>query len=94
MATFLAKNWPFGPPHPALFYDPRTVSPGAIESLHAKCIVVDERVALIGSANFTDRGQSRNVEVGAMIEDEAFAKAPASQWRSAAAAGAFVARGG
>lgn len=90
LATFLAKNWPFGPPLPQLFYDPRTVIPTSVESLHAKCIVVDERVALIGSANFTDRGQTRNVEVGAVIEDEAFARALASQWRSAAAAGAFV----
>lgn len=90
LATFLAKNWPFGPPHPELFYDPRTVMPGSVESLHAKCIVVDERVALLGSANFTDRGQTRNVEVGAVIDDEAFARALASQWRSAAAAGAFV----
>jgi phosphatidylserine/phosphatidylglycerophosphate/cardiolipin synthase-like enzyme len=94
MATFLAKNWPFGLPRPALYYDPRTLSPTSVESLHAKCIVVDEQVALLGSANFTDRGQSRNVEVGAVIEDEAFARALASQWRSAVAAGAFVAWGG
>lgn len=91
LATFLAKDWPFGAPYPALYYDPRTVSPSSVESLHAKCIVVDERIALIGSANFTDRGQSRNVEVGAIIEDAAFAVALASQWRSATAAGAFVA---
>ena len=44
----------------------------------------------IGSANFTDRGQSRNIEVGAVIEDASFARALASQWRSATAAGVFV----
>ena len=91
LATFLAKNWPFGEPAPALYYDPRTLLPTSTESMHAKCIVVDERISLVGSANFTDRGQSRNVEVGALIEDAAFAVALASQWRSATAAGAFVA---
>jgi hypothetical protein len=94
IATFLARNWPFGPPLPELFYDPRTVVPTSLESLHAKCIVVDERVSLLGSANFTDRGQTRNVEVGAVIEDEGFARALASQWRSAVAAGVFVGMAG
>ena len=42
-------------------------------SLHAKCIVVDERYTLIGSANFTARGQTRNVEAGALIDDPRFA---------------------
>jgi phosphatidylserine/phosphatidylglycerophosphate/cardiolipin synthase-like enzyme len=49
-------------------------------SLHAKCLVVDRRRALVGSANFTDRGQSRNVEVGAIVEDAAFAGELARQW--------------
>ena len=56
LATFLAKNWPFGPPSPALYYNPRTLRPTSTESLHAKCIVVDERIALVGSANFTELG--------------------------------------
>lgn len=90
LLTFLAVNWSFGPPHPALHYDPRTLRPRSVESLHAKCIVVDERVSLIGSANFTDRGQSRNIEVGGLIEDESFARALASQWHAATAAGVFV----
>lgn len=94
LQTFLAKNWPFGRPYPTLYYDPRTAAPGSVESLHAKCIVVDDRIALLGSANFTDRGQTRNVEVGAVIEDEGFAKALARQWRAAAAAGVFVMWGG
>lgn len=90
LARFLAANWPFGAPYPVLHYDPRTLSPNSVESLHAKCIVVDEEQALIGSANFTDRGQSRNVEVGVVIEDASFARALASQWRSATAAGVFI----
>ncbi len=90
LVSFLARNWPFGPPHPVLHYDPRTLHHRSVESLHAKCIVIDERLTLIGSANFTDRGQSRNIEVGAEIEDASFARALINQWKSATAAGVFV----
>jgi len=69
VATFFAANWPFGTPHPIIYTAPRTVDPRLKESLHAKCCVVDERIAIVGSANFTDRGQSRNIEAGARIED-------------------------
>jgi len=48
---------------------------------HAKCIVVDDREALVTSANFTDRGQTRNIEVGVLIEDSRFASRLAGQWR-------------
>jgi phosphatidylserine/phosphatidylglycerophosphate/cardiolipin synthase-like enzyme len=33
-------------------------------SLHAKCVIVDRREALITSANFTDAARNRNIEVG------------------------------
>ncbi len=80
---FFADNWPFGPPRPDVYYDPRTAVPGPPwASLHAKCVVVDERVALITSANFTERGQERNVEAGVLIEDERFASSLVAQWRS------------
>jgi len=52
-----------------------------VESLHAKCVVVDARITLIGSANFTDRGQTRNIEVGVLIDDAAFARQVALQWQ-------------
>ena len=86
---FLRKNWPEleedeqGPnPKPDLYYDPRTVLRGAPwASLHAKCIVVDEERTFITSANFTARGQTRNIEVGVLIEDPAFARKLAAQWR-------------
>jgi hypothetical protein len=58
---------------------------------YTKCIVVDERRALVTSANFTKRAQTRNIEVGVLIEDEHFARALVHQWRSAAEAGVFVA---
>jgi len=87
---FLHANWPFGAPFPHLFYDPRTVTPESTTSLHAKCIVVDERRALVTSANFTSRGQSRNVEVGLLLDNVVIARRLVHQWRNAASAGSFV----
>ena len=49
-------------------------------SLHAKCIVVDGSTALVTSANFTDRGQTRNIEAGVLVRDRGFAERLASQW--------------
>ncbi len=43
--------------------------------------------ALVGSANFTDRGQTRNIEAGVLIEDEAPTRELAGQWRGLVAAG-------
>jgi phosphatidylserine/phosphatidylglycerophosphate/cardiolipin synthase-like enzyme len=86
---FLIKNWPFGSPIPRLYYDPRTIEPTSTASLHAKCIVVDDRRTLVTSANFTSRGQERNVEVGVLVESEKFARELVHQWRNAAEAGVF-----
>lgn len=79
--TFIEDNWPFGSPVPSLYYDPRTVAQGSKINLHAKCIVVDERWALVGSANFTHNAHARNIEAGVLIEDPAFASSLALQWR-------------
>jgi hypothetical protein len=90
-----AENWPFGQPRPDVYYDPRTAMPGPPwASLHAKCVVVDEHLTLIGSANFTARGQSRNIEAGVLIEDMNFAKRVAGQWRSLIEAGLVRRYGG
>ena len=89
---FLIKNWPFGAPIPRLYYDPRTIEPSSTASLHAKCIVVDDRRALVTSANFTNRGQERNVEVGVLVESQKLARELVHQWRNAAEAGVFKAR--
>jgi phosphatidylserine/phosphatidylglycerophosphate/cardiolipin synthase-like enzyme len=52
-----------------VFYDPRSLTGGetARASLHAKCVVVDGTKALIGSANFTEAAQVRNIEVGIVV---------------------------
>lgn len=70
---FIKDNWPFGAPLPELYYWPVGCAHGSHSSLHAKCIVVDARYALIGSANFTRRGHRRNLEIGVRLDDPAFA---------------------
>lgn len=41
----------------------------AVEELHSKLIVVDRRVALIGSANLSMRGIKQNYELGIIVQD-------------------------
>ena len=83
LADFIADNWPFGAPYPALYYDKRAILPPPPYSiLHAKCVVVDCERAFISSANFTMQGQERNIEVGVLLEDKLFAAHLAQQWLS------------
>lgn len=65
---FRTKHWPW-PGFPEVFYDPRSLAESTEQrsSLHAKCVVVDRRVALVTSANFTEAGQHRNIEVGVLV---------------------------
>jgi phosphatidylserine/phosphatidylglycerophosphate/cardiolipin synthase-like enzyme len=91
VSRFLSTQWPWTP-KPSVLVDPRTAAPasaGQHASMHAKCIVVDERWSLVGSANFTNRGQTRNIEVGALVDDVGLARAIASQFRAATAEGVF-----
>ena len=83
---WLRRVWPAGAPKPAIYYDPRTAIRGDVPgyewaTLHAKCVVVDDEQAFVTSANFTDRGQTRNIEAGVLITDTAFAEQLAGQWR-------------
>ena len=80
VARFFAENWPFDGPRPEVYYDPRTIAPDALASLHAKCLVVDNRWSLVSSANFTDRGLPRNLEAGGLIDDPTFASRLSEQW--------------
>jgi phosphatidylserine/phosphatidylglycerophosphate/cardiolipin synthase-like enzyme len=68
VASFYERQWPWTM-RPAIYYDARALSTGSPErtSLHAKCVVVDRRIALVTSANFTRAAQQRNIEVGVLI---------------------------
>jgi phosphatidylserine/phosphatidylglycerophosphate/cardiolipin synthase-like enzyme len=78
---FVQKDWPSGP-MPQVFYDPRSIAlpPPTPPSLHAKCVVVDDRIAFVTSANLTEAAQQRNIEAGVLIEDEMFARALRAQF--------------
>lgn len=79
-AGFLREHWPFGPPFPELYgFAPEK---GVFASLHAKCVVVDGRQVFVTSANFTDRGQTRNVEVGVLLDDARLAAVLEAQFGS------------
>jgi phosphatidylserine/phosphatidylglycerophosphate/cardiolipin synthase-like enzyme len=79
--AFFDGNWPFGPPFPELYHDPRTSGLGVYASMHATVIIVDTRWSLIGSANFTRRAQDRNLEMGVLIDAPWFARQVVQHWQ-------------
>jgi phosphatidylserine/phosphatidylglycerophosphate/cardiolipin synthase-like enzyme len=70
MQSFASNDWPGGR-LPELYHDPRALltEAGPRASLHAKCIVVDNRWSFITSANFTEAAQERNIEAGLVVDD-------------------------
>ncbi len=82
--AFLNTCWTQGTLTPELvYYRPsteRTPSGFAPYSMHAKCIIVDGSAALVGSANFSNRGRDRNLEVGALIRDHHFVQSLLAAW--------------
>jgi putative cardiolipin synthase len=54
------------------------VSSGA--SLHTKAMVVDGRIAFVGSFNLDHRSAKLNTEMGVLVRDESFARAVAAQY--------------
>ena len=70
---FKAREWP-GSRYPEVYYDARSLNLDGSKraSLHAKCVVVDERVAFVSSANFTEAAHVRNIEVGTLVHSQPF----------------------
>jgi hypothetical protein len=87
---FRTDHWPGGR-MPRVYYDPRALEPmepgKKRAAMHAKCVVVDGRYALVGSANFTEAAQQRNIEAGVLIEDPIFASSLVAQFAWLARAG-------
>ena len=80
---FARNHWPSDLRLPAIYYDPETRKHGAKRAtLHAKCVVVDQRWAFVTSANFTEAAQERNIEAGVLLDHPRLAEALAAQFES------------
>jgi phosphatidylserine/phosphatidylglycerophosphate/cardiolipin synthase-like enzyme len=79
---FWKTDWP-GSSRPSVFYDPRALEldgPGGV--LHAKAVVADEEAVFVTSANLTEAALERNIELGVLIRDRAFALTICSYFQS------------
>ena len=85
------RQWPWSP-RPRVFHDPRSMAlDDAVRATwHAKCVVVDDEVAFVTSANFTEWAQSRNVEAGVLLRNPHFARQLRQQFESLVQAKAVV----
>lgn len=85
---FWSTKWPWTV-RPRVFFDPRGVQsdPMGRALQHAKCIVVDLERVLVTSANYTESGHLRNVELGIVVRDHDLASRVDSQFRKLIADG-------
>lgn len=79
---FFHRHWPWRP-KPSLYYDPRALANDASHRsvLHAKCVVVDDVLSLVTSANLTEAAYYRNIECGVLVDDPVFETQLANQFR-------------
>lgn len=75
-ARFVGTQWPRGRPLPTVYYFPASLAedPAQRASLHAKCVVIDDSIAFVSSANFTEAAQTKNIEVGLLLRSEPIAR--------------------
>jgi len=85
---FVTKHWP-GKRLPEMFFYSRALAEKWEDraSLHAKCVIVDRRAALVTSANFTEAAQKRNVEVGIVLQHRPLVERLADYFQGLIAAG-------
>jgi len=88
---FKTNDWP-GSRLPEVYYDPRSLEmdPQRRASLHAKCVVIDQAIAFVSSANFTEAAHVRNVEVGLLIKSCGLAARVADHFETLKRVRAFV----
>ncbi len=67
--AFKTSQWPNRAPMPQVYCCEQIMETenGKPGSLHAKCIAVDDQQVFVSSANFTEAGQDRNIEVGLLV---------------------------
>lgn len=82
-AEDLGREWPSAR-RPEVYYDPRGLLGDADHraTWHAKCVVVDDDVGFVTSANFTEWAQERNVEAGVVIRNKEFVRQLRQQFES------------
>jgi putative cardiolipin synthase len=61
--------------HNLMQRSPAATGKAPVFSLHAKTLVIDSKTVYIGTFNFDPRSENLNTEVGAIIHDEALARA-------------------
>jgi phosphatidylserine/phosphatidylglycerophosphate/cardiolipin synthase-like enzyme len=82
-AEELGREWP-SVRRPEVYYDPRGLLEDADHraTWHAKCVVVDDDIGFLTSANFTEWAQERNVEAGVVIRNREFVRQLRQQFES------------
>ncbi len=93
-SDFFVDVWPEEVAPPRLWYSPLTLAPndgGEWCSMHIKSVVIDRRVWFVTSANFTERAQERNFELGVCLEDAALAERVVQHFDRGVCEGVFVA---
>lgn len=90
-ADFFRRHWP-GTRRPEVYHDPRALEPsGPMRAVqHSKCVVIDDREALVTSANFTEAAQERNIEAGVLVREPAFARQLREHFDALIESGALV----
>ena len=88
---FKTHQWPTNSRLPIIYFDPRSVSDDmpVRSSLHAKCIIVDAREVFVSSANFTEAGQERNIEVGLRLDNPWLARKLVEHFKKMVESGQF-----
>lgn len=90
-AVKFRKAWP-GTRMPEVFFDPRGLAakPEDRATWHAKCVVVDDEVSFVTSANFTEWAHERNVEAGVLLRDTEFSRRLGEQFNGLVAGRAVL----
>lgn len=90
-AQFRKRDWP-GERVPEVLFDPRSLNRDRAHAaaMHAKCIVVDDSIALITSANFTTAAQTKNIEVGLLARSSSLARQTTARFDALVQLGALV----
>jgi len=90
--TFKTTHWPHEAPMPQMYCREQILGGpnGKPGSLHAKCIAVDSERVFVSSANFSEAGQDRNIEVGLLVRSSVISERLTRFFEALADAGFFL----